>query len=147
MPEVPPEVTIRATIQPGSVYYFHHEDILYSHEPHYFVVINIDPSTEQVILLVCASSKIDKVRERRSNLPPETLVTVSPDQYREFKYPSVFDCNTIYSDNVENLIWRLAEKQLELKLEMNMQMVEQLRQGVIASPLIQPYIKNQLITQ
>ena len=147
MPEVPPEVTIRATIQPGSVYYFHHEDIVYSNEPHYFVVINIDPSTEQVIFLVCASSRIDKVKERRNNLPPETLVTVSPDEYLEFKYPSIFDCNTVYLDNIEHLIQRLVKKQLELKLEMNIQLVEQLRQGVIASPLIQPLIKNQLITQ
>ena len=86
-------------------------------------------------------------RYRRINLPPETLVTVGPSQYQEFKYPSVFDCNTVYRDNVDQLIQRLAEKQLELKLEMDMQLVEQLRQGVIASPLIQPYIKNQLIPQ
>lgn len=71
--EVPPEVAIKATIRPGSVFYFL-EDTLTSDEPHYFIVINIDPLTDKTLVLVCASSQIPRVRRRRRNCPAETLV-------------------------------------------------------------------------
>lgn len=146
MPDVPPNVTIRATIRPGSVYYFRHEAFLHSSDPHYFVVINIDPTIEQVVLLVCASTKKFKVAARSANLPPQTLIQVKPSQYPGFIYTSIFDCNYVYEDSLEELIQRLASKQLELKPEMNMQLVEQLRQGVLDSPLIAGRIKAQLRT-
>ena len=146
MPDVPPNVTIRATIRPGSVYYFRHEAFLHSSDPHYFVVINIDPTIEQVILLVCASTKIFKVVARSANLPPQTLIKVNPSQYPGFTYPSIFDCNHVYTDSLENLIQRLENRQLVLKPEMNMQLVEQLRQGVLDSPLIAGRVKAQLRT-
>ena len=146
MPDVPPNVTIRATIRPGSVYYFRHEDFLRSSDPHYFVVINIDPTIEQIILLVCASTKISKVVARSGNLPPQTLIKVKPSQYPGFPHTSIFDCNYFYPDSIENLVQRLASKQLELKPEMDIQLVEQLRQGVLDSPLIADRIKAQLRT-
>ena len=58
--EVPPEVQIKGTIQPGSVYYFI-EETFSSPEPHYFIVVNIDPYSDTIIILVCASHSIDKV--------------------------------------------------------------------------------------
>ena len=93
MPDVPPDVVIRGTIQPGSVYYFRHDEFLHSTDPHYFIVINIDPTIEQVILLVCASTKKFKVFERSANFPPQTLVQVEPSQYTGFTYTSIIDCN------------------------------------------------------
>jgi len=146
MPDVPPNVTIRASIRPGSVYYFCHETFLHSRDPHYFVVINIDPTIEQVILLVCASTRKFKVAARSANVPPQTLVQVKPSQYPGFIYTSILDCNFVYEDSLETLIQRLANKQLELKPEMDMQLVEQLRKGVLDSPLITPRIKAQLRT-
>lgn len=145
MPDVPPDVTIRATIRSGSVYYFRHEDFLHSRDPHYFVVINMDPTIEQVIFLVCASTKKFKVRVRSANLPPQTLIQVEPSLYPGFTYTSVLDCNYVYEDSLENLIQRLVNKQLELKPEMDMQLVKQLRQGVLDSPLIPGRIKAQLL--
>ena len=146
MPDVPSNVVIRGTIRPGSVYYFRHEDFLHSTDPHYFAVINIDPTIEQIILLVCAHSGKFKVSQRRAGLPPQTLVQVAPSQYPGFIHPSIFDCNKVYTDNLENLIQRLANKQLELKPELDMQIVEQLRQGVLASPLIEGWKQTQLRT-
>ncbi len=146
MPGVPSDVVIRGTIRPGSVYYFHHEDFLHSTDPHYFAVINIDPTVEQVILLVCAFSGKFKVFQRRANLPPQTLIQVTPSQYSGFIYPSIFDCNDVYTENLENLIRRLGNAQLKLKPELDMQIVEQLRKGVLASPLIEGWKQTQLRT-
>lgn len=144
MPDVPPDVAIRATIRPGSVYYFRHQDFRHSSDPHYFVVINIDPMNEEVILLVCASSSIFKVTSRSANLPPQTLIRVEPSEYPGFVYASVFDCNYVYRDSLETLIERLSNKQLELKPEIDMKLVERLRRGVLDSPLVAGRIKAQL---
>lgn len=146
MLDVPPDVAIRGTIRPGSVYYFRHEDFLHSTDRHFFAVINIDPTIEQIILLVCASTRKFKVVARSTDLPPQTLVRVEPSQYSGFIYSSIFDCNSVYTDSLENLIQRLKNKQLELKPEIDMQIVEQLRQGVLDSPKITGRVKAQLRT-
>jgi len=143
MPSVPPHIAIRATIRPGSVYYFHSES-LSSTYPHYFIVVNIDPISEQTIILVWASSQIATVKQRRRNCPQETLVQIMPNQYPDFPFPSIVDCNHYREETLEKLIERLASKQLQLKAEMDMLIVEQLRQGLLASELIPGRIKMQL---
>jgi hypothetical protein len=141
--DIPPGVAIRASIKPGSVYYFPYEQ-LRSPESHYFVVINIDPIGEEVILLVCASSKLENVRQRNRNNPLETVVEVIPTQYPDFTCDSIFDCNSVHTQSIEALVQRLSRKKLKLKSEMDMTLVERLRQGVLASRLIPLNIKEQL---
>lgn len=143
MPDVPPDVAIKATIRPGSVYFFRNESLSSSY-PHYFIVINIDPISEKTIILVWASSQIANVKKRRQNCPPETLVQIMPNQYLDFMYPSIVDCNRFHEETLEKLIERLSAKQLQLKTEMDMLLVEQLRQGLLASRLIPGRIKMQL---
>lgn len=147
MVEIPPEATIKATIQPGSVYYFPYEHFD-SPEPHYFVVINIDPTSEHIILLVCASSKISKVKRqvRASNCPGETFVEVSPSQYPKFKYKSIFNCNHVIEQSIDQIIERLSNERLKLMPEMSIRLVEQLRQSVLASPTVASGIKEKLST-
>ena len=103
MVDVPPEVAIKATIKSGSVYYFTEESFP-STEPHYFIVLNIDPLKDRVVFLVCASSKIEKVKRRRLHCPSETLVIISPVQYAVFKYETVIDCNSVFEKPVDLLV-------------------------------------------
>lgn len=141
--DIPPEVAIQASIKPGSVYYFPHE-ALTSPESHFFVVINTNPFTEKVVLLVCASSKIETVKRRNRNNPPETVVEIRRDQYSDFTCDSVFDCNSVFPQSVEVLIERLSSNRLKLKAEMGVELVEQLRRGVLASRQVSLAVKEQL---
>jgi hypothetical protein len=141
--KVPPEVAIRGTIRPGSVYYFPHEGFS-SPEPHYLVVINIDPTSDEVILLICASSKIGHVKNQWRNCPDETFVVISPQQYSGFKLTSVLNCNYVIGQSIDQLVERLLNEQLKLKPEMSIELVEQLRQGVISSPTVSGRIKGLL---
>jgi hypothetical protein len=133
--KVPPEVAVRATIRPGSVYYFPYEHFS-SPEPHYFVVVNIDPTSEELILLVYSTSQISKVKRRYRDCPDETLVEISPHQYPNFKKVSVLDCNYVIKQTIDQIIERLSNEQLKLMPEMPIELVEQLRQGILASPHI-----------
>lgn len=143
--DIPPEVAIKASIKPGSVYYFASPK-LHSAGAHYFVVLNINPITEELIILACAHSESKEIRQRnKHNNPAKTLVEVSPTQYPVFTRPTVFDCNNnIFVEKIEALIERLSQKKLDLKPEMDMALVKQLRQAVIASRLIAENIKQQL---
>jgi hypothetical protein len=143
-PEIPPDVILKSTIRPGSVYYFPHETFS-SDAPHYFIVINKEPFTAPTILMVCSSTRFFKVQTRNANVPAQTLVRITPAQYPDFPYPSIIDCNRVYKESIEGLIQRLSNRTLQLKAEMNMTLVEQLRQGVLSSPQIAGNIKKLLL--
>lgn len=145
MVKVPPEVVIKGTIRPGSVYYFPHESFS-SPEPHYFVVINIDPTSDEVILLICASTKIASIKRQWWTCPDETFVVISPQQYSGFKSISILNCNHVIKQSINQLVDRLSNGRLKLKPEMDIELVEQLRQGVMASPIVERGIKRLLGT-
>jgi len=129
---IPPDVQIKASIKAGSVYYFA-EEALKSREPHYFIVINRNPLNDTVLLLVCASSQIQKVNKRRRGCPPETLVQVSTSQYSGFTRTSVIDCNVVFERSTNQLVEKLKNANLRIKAEMSISLVEQLRDGVLKS--------------
>jgi hypothetical protein len=138
---IPPEVAIKATIRPGSVYYFP-EESFNTEEPHYFIVINIEPLTDRVVILVCASSQIDKIKVRRNTCPSDTLIEIGTLQYCDFKVNSIIDCNYVLEKNIDQLIEKLKNGKLALKSEMDIKLVNQLRQGVLNSPVIERRIKE-----
>lgn len=141
--EIPPEIQIKSTIRVGSVYYFS-EESLKSPEPHYFIVLNINPHDDTIIFLVCASSQINKVVNRRKTCPKSTLVKITPTQYPDFKVMSIVDCNNVFERTVDQLIEKLASNKLRLKTDMDVDLIHQLRRGVIDSPLIEKRIKCHL---
>lgn len=140
MIRIPPDVQIRASIKPGSVYYFPDAG-LKSTEPHYFVVINRKPLTDTVLLLVCASSQVEKVNRRREGCAPETLVQVSPAEYSGFTRMSVVDCNYVFERSTNQLVEKLTNGNLRLEAEMNSSLVERLRNGVFKSKLVAERVK------
>lgn len=144
MPEIPPEDVIKATIQPGSVYYFRHESFQHSDLKHYFIVINLDPINEQVILLVSSTTRPYCVNQRRRNYPPETIVEVTPGQYPDFNLVSIIDCNSVYKISIQKLIAKYSLNELDMKTKMAIPLVEQFRKGVLASPTVSKRIKAQL---
>jgi hypothetical protein len=139
--DIPPDICIKSTIRPGSVYYFVEESFS-SPEPHYFIVINRNPVSDNIVLLVCSSSQIEKVKRRRKLLPPETLVEIKESRYINFTTDSIIDCNNILQKTKEQLIQKLEQNELKLKMEMDIHLVEQLRQAVKKSPLVEEEIKK-----
>lgn len=60
------DLTVRLSLREGSVYYFT-ERTLTSADPHYFIVVNSDPLTRQVLLLSVVTSKVEEVKRRRAD--------------------------------------------------------------------------------
>ncbi len=143
MIRIPPEI-IKASIKPGSVYYFHEESIK-SKEKHYFVVINRNPLTDEIILLACASSKIERVKRFRRNCPSETVVIITPKQYDGFSVNSIFDCNYIFKKSLYAIMKKYKNGELIVKPEMDINLVSTLRKGVLASDQIALRFKSILL--
>ena len=142
---IPAEIRIKSTIKPGAVYYFSDEE-LSSDEPHYFIVLNHTPLTDEVVLLVCSSSQIEKVKRRiqRRALPATTIVEITPDEYPGFTKDSIINCNTIFRKKLELIIERLRQGSLKLKPVMDTALVEKLRAAALQSPEIEEEIKEYL---
>lgn len=79
MIDIPADAYILTTIKRGSVYYFKNEEFT-SNNPHYFVVLNENPKNGNVLILVCATSQVEKrkVIAQKMNFTEGTLVEVSP---------------------------------------------------------------------
>jgi hypothetical protein len=144
--DIPPNVRILATIRTGSVYYFEEEELL-SDEPHYFVVLNQNPRTEEFLILVCASSQIEKRRQimQRLGFPQETLVFVSPSEYPIFSKDTVIDCNRVFEKTSQTLIEKLDQNKLKVCTEiMPDTILQKLIRGILASTQISEKIKRML---
>lgn len=145
--KVPADIHIRSTIRIGSVYYFEEEQ-LSSPEPHYFVVLNKDPHTAELLLLVCASSQVEKRKNAAKKLgfPEGTLVCISPAEYPLFTKESVIDCNRVIEKTIQSLIEKLEQGKLGPCTEiMPKPIIQKLIAGVVASDQVSENIKKLLV--
>ncbi len=92
---VPPDIDskLRLTLREGAVYYFT-ERTLTSALAHYFIVVNAEPVTQQVLLLSVVTSKVEDVKRRRADRL-DTLVELSPEIFDVLNKPSIVDCNSL----------------------------------------------------
>jgi hypothetical protein len=131
------------TLRGGSVYYLQHRR-LSSAQPHYFVVLNLNPHADKFLVLVVVSSNIDGIRFRNRNLPPETAVEISPTEYTDFTMPSIVDCNHWFQVTKQELLQKLQAGMAAAKSQLSAAILANLRQGMLASPLIETEIKDLL---
>lgn len=144
--EIPARVRILASIKSGSVFYFADSELT-STDPHYFVVLNKDPRTEDLLILVCASSQVEKRKQAASLLgfPEETLVFISPSECSLFTKNTVIDCNRAFEKTPQSLIEKLEGGNLRVCEEiMSEEIVSSLKSGVLASKQISETIKKNL---
>ena len=126
---------LRLSLRRGTVYYFQHRGLL-SEASHYFVVMNTDPQQDTVLLLAVASSQVEKIRERRRNLPPETLVEVAPEEYEGFTKVTLIDCNQVFELDRAELVSRHQMKSIRSHPDLPVDILNRVRDGIIASPRV-----------
>ena len=144
--EIPPSIHILATIETGSVYYFK-EEKLSSDEPHYFVVLNKNPQTEEFLILVCASSQVERRKQiiKQLGIPSETLVTISPSEYSSFSKDTVIDCNRVFEKTLQIIVEKLKQDELKVCRDvMSDVILQKLTAGILVSPQVSGNIKNML---
>jgi hypothetical protein len=128
---------IRLSLRQGTVYYMA-ERGLSSIEPHYFVVLNQNPLESKLLLLLVATSQVEKAKGRilRKNLPSESLVVIDDAEYDDFSKESCIDCNKLFNKSLEELCEQWRKKEVRAHKDLPRELVEKLIEGVKASPLI-----------
>jgi hypothetical protein len=147
--DIPSRIRILGGIQQGSVFYFQEEQLT-SPEPHYFVVLNRSPKTEELIIMACASSQIAKRKNIVDKLgfAPETLVFISKEDYPLLTKETVIDCNKVFNKNLQSLSDMLDQNKLGVCIEvLPKNIVDKLISGVMLSTQISEDIKNILHTR
>lgn len=136
-----PDQFIQGTIEQQTVYYAV-DDSIPNGEPHYFVVLNVDPKTDQVVYMACATSKVREAVLRRSSLPVETVVVVRPADCPLLKMDSAFDCNNLFERTVLQLTEKRTLGKLQFKGKMPDDVFGKLIDGVLKSPLVTGRVKK-----
>lgn len=143
MIDIPANVRIRATVRPGAVFYYD-EDTYVGDDSHYFVVLNVDPTATDDLVLVGATSQVTNAK-RRTQRYPGTLVVLTPADYPDFTEPqSAFNGNEARVVTVGTLVAKLDEGALRLHSYMGMHLVERLRSAVLASPVVERTVKKMI---
>jgi len=135
------ESLMRLTLRGGSVYYLQHHSLT-SPEPHYFVILNLDPQGDKFLVVLVASSKVEKVKRINKNLPATTLVEIEPSEYNEFNKPSIINCNHYFRFSRQELLQKLQQNIAHEKSPVPTDLLKKLRAGIVASPLVEAEIKD-----
>jgi hypothetical protein len=143
---IPAHIALIAGIQTGSVFYFEEESIS-SIEPHYFVVLNRNPKTEEILILAIASSQVVKRRKivERLGFSKETLVEIAPEEYPLFTKKTVIDCNRAFEKSIQSLAEKLENGKLKVCDEiMPSEIIKRILVGMLMSTQISKNIQNML---
>ena len=110
---IPPKVRIPLCIEQGSVFNFHIEFRGSGRQSknRYFVVLNRNPKTDTVLILLTSTTQIDKKKEfiKRAGISEKTIVSVTPKEYTVFTLESVFNCNEVIEVSMQDLVRKIED--------------------------------------
>lgn len=118
------------------------EESFNSEDPHYFIVLNKTPTGDAFLVLVNATSQIEKIEKRWKSLP-HTIVKITKVEYPAFtKDESIIDCNSVTKHSIDEIVEMLQSGRLKHKPEIQISVVEKLREAVLASPVVENNVKD-----
>ena len=146
--EIPPSIKIPLCVEQGCVFNFFLDfnDSKRESKNRYFVVLNLNPKTDSVLVMVTSTKQIDKKYEfiKRAGISEDTLVKVTPKEYSTFTLESVFNCNDVIEIGIDDLIKKIEEDGSMNYPKMNKDLIMKLVKGVKESPRVTEDIKKLL---
>jgi hypothetical protein len=145
---IPPKIRIPLSIEQGSVFnfYINFTGAGRQSKNRYFVVLNRNPKTDTVLIMITSTSQVAKKREfvKRAGISEQTIVAVSSHEYPVFKTESAFNCNEVYEVTTHDLIRKIEENGSMNYPKIPNNVLAKLITGVKASPRVSPAIKKLL---
>lgn len=138
------ENQVLSTIRTGSVYYFNNNEAFLSNIPHYFIVLNSNPKSEEVLFLCVATSQVERKLEyaKKVNFDEDTLVCINKGEYSEFTKDTVVDCNQVFEYNKEKIYDKLEDKKLKMCDDFPKDLVDKIILGLLKSRKVEGYKKD-----
>lgn len=146
--DIQPKVRIPLCIEQGSVFNFYidFDGPKRQSKNRYFVVLNRNPKTDTVLIMLTSTTQIIKKREfiKRVGISEQTIVSVVPKEYSVFTSESAFNCNDVHEVSIIDLIRKIEENGSMNYPKMPNDILAKLIVGVTASPSVSQVIKNLL---
>jgi|SRR3989338_2612204 len=146
--EIPPSIRIPLCIEQGSVFNFFVDfgDSRRQSKNRYFVVLNRNPKTDAILILVTSTTQTQKRKEfvRKSGITEKTIVEVKAKEHPAFTSNSVFDCNEVFEVKMNDLIRRIQEGGSMNYPRFSEGLLKRIISGIIESPRVSESIKNLL---
>lgn len=146
--EIPANIKIPLCIEQGCVFNFFIDfnDSKRESKNRYFVVLNLCPKTDSVLIMVTSTKQIEKKYEfiKKAGISEDTLVKITPKEYHIFTQESIFNCNDVFEIKIEDLIKRVEENGSMNYPKMTTGLISRLIKGVKESPRITEDIKKLL---
>ncbi|MBU1032840.1 hypothetical protein KJ937_02840 [Patescibacteria group bacterium] len=146
--DIPPEICVPICIEQGSVFNFFidHGHSKRQSKNRYFVILNRNPKTDKVLILVTSTTQVTKRLKfiNRERISKKTIVEVSAKEYSVFPNDSAFDCNNVFEVSISALVRKIEDGGSMGYPEISKSILLKLIDGVKASPLITEEIKKLL---
>lgn len=141
MPPPGIDLKLRLSLREGSVYYFT-ERTLTSTQPHYFIVVNADPLTQQVLLLSVVTSKVEEVKRRRAD-SLATVVELFPKDFDVLSKLSIVDCNSLKTIPLAEFNERFVRSEIRcFNKDLPLVLRKALRRAIHASNIVADELKG-----
>ncbi len=145
MPDTRLPLEITLCLRAGTVYYFS-ERSLSSPEPHYFIVVNRDPLSQNVLLLCVATSKVEKALARNKERP-DLVVVISHDDYKPFDETSAIECTKLFRKTPPEIAEKMKRKEVGyFQKDLPMESLRKIRAALLSSDTISHYEKELIFT-
>lgn len=134
---------LRLTLRQGTVYYMAQRSVT-SPEPHYCIVLNRDPCSDNLIILSIVTSKVEKrkARARLMGESLETVVEIAPVEYAELKLPSAVDCNDVKMCDVEQFKVDIRQRGVRSCRDIPAKTLKKIVSGVLMSRQVDEVLKS-----
>ena len=142
MPDERLPLELRVGLRAGNVYYFRSRELT-SERPHFFIVVNRDPIGSQLLLLTIVTSNVTDARIRNRNRL-QTIVEITPAEYREFKVHSVVDCNVVLEKPLSELSGMVRRNEVRYHCDLPAEIFAKIKTAILASPLVPDELKQML---
>jgi hypothetical protein len=138
--DIPSAIRIPICIEQGSVFNFLHEvqGVGRQSKNRYFVVMNRNPKTDTVLLLVTPTTQIEKKRSfvRLAGISNETIVEVTPAECQMLSHNSAFNCNDLIEVKLSDLVAKIENNGSDHFSKIPELIMKKLIYGVKESPMV-----------
>lgn len=145
---ISPSIRIPLCIEKGSVFNFYigFNDLRRDSKNRYFVVLNNNPKSDIVLVMLTPTTKIEKTKNLVKNwkISQKTIVEINLGDYRIFTKKCVFDCNSVYEIDTEKLINKIEKNGSMNYPKMSETIIRRLVIGIKKSPRVTSEIKKLL---
>ena len=129
-------------LQRGSVIKFSHPE--FPDKPHFFIVLNINPSKDGFFLLAASTTNTDTIKEiidRQKHLG-RGYIFVKTSEYQCFDRDSYIKCHKAYPFEIGELKKIYERGLVELKDSLPQGLIDKVLKGCLDSPMFKPKYKK-----